>query len=646
MNNTRKAISGTELVESILGGPNVDHLLNAFHNKEHAVLEFKASWKPCEGDAASEDDCRWNVIKSILAMANASGGCIILGIAENKSGKFRDSGEQLSAGDFDPDHILKNPKHEEKDLIEHTLSGLFKGDGFFRIKTNSGRQEKLKVGHFDSLTKLVEPVKLCSCKAVNGRVLVLVVHPCKDDYIYVYVQHDVRADVSRPQKVLFYRDSELPKTHRIDDIEEMAKYCRERKIKQPNYQRILENSKNGPVKLWKTLAVFAIIVFLATLVLASCLVIKNRREAVAAYRIAEDARQKEEEAQRKADDAAKEVEKTQEYLTKLEESNTATKKQLDDAKAKLEAKNKEKTSAELAAEAATKLAMEAKEKANNALASYKRLNKEREQWNSYREKVKNAKANYRKDIKEHCAAFNDGLNSKTNSVCSRFDSARNIIPEVVKKLTEEREHILNLVKNAVDDQQQGKTGNHRICGYINSFLNDYFRFCFKGCESLVDDGKKYEGGLHRRFLGYKNGVVKTCSATLNNEVGTILGQQVDSCQVPPSMFPEPIFKEDKERIERTGEAIANLIIQRKSGKKAIRDMKDLLEKYPGTDKWQKTDVSSLQKELGPAVAKELSSIVDELQKDAIKHVSRATTDACDAYLKAGDGLAKTATKKP
>ncbi len=38
MNNTSKAISGTELVESILGGPNVDRLLDTFGNKEHAVL--------------------------------------------------------------------------------------------------------------------------------------------------------------------------------------------------------------------------------------------------------------------------------------------------------------------------------------------------------------------------------------------------------------------------------------------------------------------------------------------------------------------------------------------------------------------------------------------------------------------------------
>lgn len=647
MNNTSKAISGTELVESILGGPDVDRLLAAFHNKEHAVLEFKASWKPCEGDDASVDDCRWNVIKAIIAMANASGGCIVLGIAENKSGNSWDSRGRLLAGDCDPDHILKNPRLEEKDLIEHTLSGLFKGDGFFKINTSSDRQEKLKVGHFDSLRDLVEPVKLCRCKAINGLVLVLVVHPCeKPNFIYVHLQPEARADNSNPRKVLFYRDSDLPKTHRIDDIEEMAQYCDKRKIEQPNYKRILINSGEGtPIPKPRLLVVFAAIVILA---LAACagLLMQSQRIKKEAQRIEEEARKKEEEAQRKVDDAAKEVEIKQKRLEQLQASNTATGKELDAAQAQLDKAKKEQSSAKLAAEAAKQLAKETKEKANNALTSYKRLTEERERWNSYCDKVKNKQDVYHKNIKNHCTAFPVGLNTKTNSVSLRFDKARDLIPGIVNTLTTNRNIVLNLVKNAVDDRQLGKTGNSRICGYINTFLTDYFSFCFEGCESLVKDGKEYDCDLQGRFMRYKSDVIQTCSDTFTNEVEKILGQQIDSCQVPASMFPERIFKEDKERIDKTSEAISRLIIRGKAGKKAIDEMKSLLEKYPGTEKWQKTDVSELQKELNITVPKELNKILEALQRDSVKHVSNAAENARDAYLEAGKDLAKAATKKP
>ncbi len=654
MNNTSKAISGTELVESILGGPNVDRLLDTFGNKEHAVLEFKASWKPCKGDNASEDDCRWNVIKAIIAMANASGGCIILGIAENKSGNSKESKGTLLAGDCDPDHILKDPKREETNLIEHTLSSLFKGDGFFKIRTSGGLHEKINVGHFDSLKDLVEPVKLCHCKAINGLVLVLVVHPCeKSDFIFVHLQSEARADNASPRKVLFYRDSELPKTHRIDDIEEMAQYCSERKIEQQDYKRILINAGEGPlIPKPRHVVVFAAIVILA---LAACagLLIQSQRIKKEAQRIEEEAqrkedqaRKKEEEADRKVDDAAKVVEMKQKHLAQLQASNTATERELDAAKAQLYKAKEEQSSAKLAAEAAKQLAKETKAKANDALASYKRLTEERARWNSYYDNMKNKQNDYHKDVKNHCAAFTVGLNSKTNSVSLRFDKAREQIPGIVNTLTTNRNIILNLVKNAVDDQQPAKIGNSRICGYINTFLTDYSRFCSEGCESLVKDGKEYDSDLQGRFMRYKGDVIRACSDTFTNGVGKILEQRVDSCQRPASMFPERIFKEDKERIDRTSEAIARRITRGKAGKRTIGEMRSLLEKYPGTDRWQKTDVSGLQKELARDIGKELNSIVDELQKGAVQNTSRAAEEVRDAYLKAGKDIETAATKKP
>ena len=651
-----KAISGTELVERVLGGPDVDHLLETFKNKEHAVLEFKASWKPCRGDDASEDDCRWNVIKAIIAMANASGGCVILGIAENRSAVARKGLGTLLPGAFDPDGILEDPKREDKDLIAHTLSELFKGDGLFSIKANSGRRERLKVEHLDELRALVEPVEVCDCKAISGKVLVLIVHPCEDgNFLFVEQLPESRIGNPNPKKVLFYRDADLPKTHRIDDIEEMAKYCGKRKIEQPKYTRILKVAESKPKRLWKTLARLAFFALLATTALvgvqkhyknkadmekqareeAQRKAEKEQQAREEAQRKAEDAQREAEEAQRKLEEAKAQYEDSQKRMEKLQASQDSSQKDLEEARAKLEEATKQKSSIELALASAKQLAHEMKDKADSAMALYQRHSEEQKLWESYCGHVKDKQANYSKDVKNLRDDFTTGLKTKSKSVSSAFDDARCQVATITNALS--REMILNLVHEAAKDRQNNKSNDNLLKFIDSDIIHQFQKSCVNACKKFVDDGKEYEGELFKCFNGFKDSDLQKFPENLPEEWKNGIAKQIASVVAPPSYFPQKVFEKDNERIIKTSEAIARIVL--KEGRKEI----DFMVKHP--DKWRKTDVSKLQKKLAIAVAKELNSIIDALQRDAVKHVSDAAEAACDAYLKAGKDLAKTVTRK-
>ena len=495
--------------------------------------------------------------------------------------------------------------------------------------------------------------------------LVLIVHPSKDGFIYV----DSRSDDSIPKKILYYRDSQLPETHQIiDDIQEMAEYCAKRKIEQPEYSNILESATPSarPWLKW-VLRAFCILIACTSVVLSVAVRRNEKLRAQQAIKTAQkEARQKVETAQKEAKEAQIRAEKAegrakeadynvkkakekqseiQAQLEKLQASQEASKKDLDEVKAKLDEAKKEKSSAELVAATARRLAEEMKGKAKTAVVNYSRLAEERKQWESYRENVKGKHAEYGKAVKGLCTAFIDGFKTKTDSVTLRFGEAKRGIPAIVKALTEDRNVVLNLVRNALDDQQGKKTDHSHLRSYIDSFLKSYSESCIQACNTLVNDGREYERSLQNRYAQYKSNI-ENCSNVFTSDTKTAINKQTASCQMPASKLPARIFEEDKEQIARTSEAIAGLVIKKRTGKKAIDDMKKLLEKHPGADDWQKTDVSKLQQELGKAVTKEMNEILAALQRDAVKHVSNAAENARDAYLKAGDDLTKAVTKKP
>ena len=119
------------LLEELLGigTPNANDLIKKLSqgnvkSMEGPLLEFKAAYYPSKEDRATKDECRWNVIEAIVGMANARGGCVILGISEDVNTKA------LTKGDCDPDGVLKRPCREEKDLSDHTKRVLYQGSNF------------------------------------------------------------------------------------------------------------------------------------------------------------------------------------------------------------------------------------------------------------------------------------------------------------------------------------------------------------------------------------------------------------------------------------------------------------------------------------------------------------------------------------
>ena len=667
MNNS-KAISGTELVEGVLGGPDVDRLLKDFDYKEHAVLEFKASWKPCEGDDASEDDCRWNVIKAVIAMANASGGCIILGLAENKSAVEAKGKSKLLAGEYDPDGILKN--REDKDLIAHTRKELFKGNGEFYIgKNDHGKHVKiLNEKPMDALGKKVD-FQVCKCKTINKNVIVMLVRPIEDEKEenYIFVEEHKRVDnVDERNLILYHRAAKTAETQAVVGgmdftryAMDIARYAKKREIRRKDYAQMLKHPKNEINHLLLVVCIILFFVVILEFLFFNCTNAKNISAQFKAKisAVQADIAQRDENiisnevfttsqqlilASNEVATTKKEVRLARETMCSITNNAFASNEEIKRAREMVDEAEKNEKKAEsdekkalasaedakdrlekarLWAQKTKDVAGEMKEKADTAAAAAKSQVSKLSKIFAPDQGVKDKQAEYNKTVKNRCSEFTDGLKTKNESVDKRFKKAREQqIPNIANKLSDESV-VVNLVKNALDDQQGGKKDNQRLQSYIEGFITDFSASCTEACGKLVDDGKNdYERNLREDLTSF----------------GKTIGQQIGS--FPKSVFPEKVFEEDRKRIERTSEAIVRIVL--KKGKSDI----EYMGKHQA--KWQELRFPNLQKELGPTVTSELNKIVDELQRDAVKHVWNAAEETQKAYLQAGDELVKAATKKP
>ena len=169
-----KAIDAAVLTRRLLGlpNPNVDVLIATISQagRESSILEYKASYRPRPGDGASLDACRWNIVKAIISMANASGGCVLLGIGE-------DGKHNPVVGDWDPDGVLRRATaNEPANLAEHTMKVLFgnKTERVFELK----RGEFVRIGNetLSSIRRLTKCVPGQSERLGCG-VLALIVSP-------------------------------------------------------------------------------------------------------------------------------------------------------------------------------------------------------------------------------------------------------------------------------------------------------------------------------------------------------------------------------------------------------------------------------------------------------------------------------------
>lgn len=224
------AITGAEYAERLLAvnSPTrlIDHLIEKLAAKtgtgwESNLLEFKGSYhkRPDSDDPDSQDCFEWNVMHAFVALANAQGGCVVIGIAETDD-------HRLVPGDWDPDGILgcrdadgdgkPIPGREEKDLVDHVNSIFFK-DKFkhngrtYKFTTQSKRNPSAPpVAHefaldHESISKLSKLVTFYPCHSERCfcNALAAIVHPVKKDDDLIEV---LRKEKNVSEHVIFYRD--------------------------------------------------------------------------------------------------------------------------------------------------------------------------------------------------------------------------------------------------------------------------------------------------------------------------------------------------------------------------------------------------------------------------------------------------------
>ena len=108
-NDSQKALSGYDLCTQLIsrnpdGIPQVDDLVMAAGFQETDWLEFKSATEPRNPEEMNPGenrwDYRWHVAKSIIALANTNGGCILIGVNDNA--------EPVGLAPSDPNDIINN----------------------------------------------------------------------------------------------------------------------------------------------------------------------------------------------------------------------------------------------------------------------------------------------------------------------------------------------------------------------------------------------------------------------------------------------------------------------------------------------------------------------------------------------------------
>lgn len=233
-----QAIDGGTLAKRLLGDPlpNVDLLLERLSppnrtERETPLLEFKASYLPAQGDDASEDACKWNVVEALISMANATGGCVLLGIKETND-------HHLEACGCDPLGILRKSGMESKDLIASTRKQLFKKDGTYQF-------DNTKTFSLNELERLQNCVtfRLCHSEMLDGDVLALIVSPIPEGEPLISVTKSaLRNGEKTNTPVLFHRSEAEPRNEHIDisrDLNKYDEFRQNRKVARESYSAFL-----------------------------------------------------------------------------------------------------------------------------------------------------------------------------------------------------------------------------------------------------------------------------------------------------------------------------------------------------------------------------------------------------------------------
>ena len=200
----RSAISAGELAEELLANSLIDPVIEVMgrEGRESPILEFKGVYESRE----QLEVVRWHVARAVIAMANADGGCMIIGIDDDGA----------TPVPWRPELALENP--EDKDYFDHARNFIFKetyrDENGATISIPPVAVQKLKR---ESVIKF----HICKSRRIAGHdFLVLVVNPVKDSIFCKYTRNKFirgkkgESDIIKeiPDSVLYHRSSESART--------------------------------------------------------------------------------------------------------------------------------------------------------------------------------------------------------------------------------------------------------------------------------------------------------------------------------------------------------------------------------------------------------------------------------------------------
>lgn len=242
MNNpTDSAISAGELAAEILTDTNIDPIISTLGKDggESAILEFKAIYTSRD----NPDVLRWHVMKSIVAMANADGGCIIIGLDDDGATPVQ----------WKPNLSLAAP--EDKDYFEHARNFIFNN----AYRTEDGSTISI---HERALKKLRREncVKFHLCRSQrfpDADFLALAVMPFPNEVIVCKFKQSKCLESKNGKLIkeadqdrVFFRSLESAHTIMItseapDFAESYTKYVADRQPKKSSYFRTLQKYLNA-----------------------------------------------------------------------------------------------------------------------------------------------------------------------------------------------------------------------------------------------------------------------------------------------------------------------------------------------------------------------------------------------------------------
>lgn len=200
----RSAISAGELAEELLANSLIDPVIEVMgrEGRESPILEFKGVYESRE----QLEVVRWHVARAVIAMANADGGCIIIGIDDGGAAPVP----------WRPELAVENP--EDKDYFDHARNFIFKetyrDENGATISIPPVAVQKLKR---ESVVKF----HICKSRRIAGHdFLVLVVNPVKDSIFCKCTRNKFikgkkgESDIIKeiPDSVLYHRSSESART--------------------------------------------------------------------------------------------------------------------------------------------------------------------------------------------------------------------------------------------------------------------------------------------------------------------------------------------------------------------------------------------------------------------------------------------------